>query len=109
MENYNRQQEVLFVTDSSFFRQELYEHNLSTTSRQSATGSADKLEEACWNGMFRNWLPGVNQDTDTGKLFLWKISVANAFLCGELSEAPSEIKGGDSLNPQLFFSSINNN
>lgn len=109
MKNYNTQEEILIATNSSFLRQELSEHNLSGNSKQSGSAPVDKLEEACWNGLFRNWLPGVGQNAESNKLFLWKIFVANAFLCGELSEAPSEIRGFQSLNPYLFFSSINNN
>jgi hypothetical protein len=107
MENYNKQQEILFATDSSFFRHELCEHHLSPNGKRPA--SVEKLEEACWNGMLRNWLPQVNQNSYNNKLFLWKILVANAFLCGELSEGPSDIRGAHSLNPYLFFSSINYN
>ena len=109
MRNCNKQEEILIATDSSFFRQELYEHNLSANNKQPGSPTVDKLEEACWNGMLRGWLPWIDQNTDNGKLFIWKISVANAFLCGELSESPSEVRGAHSLNPYLFFSSINNN
>jgi hypothetical protein len=109
MENNKKQQEVLFVSNSSFFRQELYQRNLRANYMQLAGSAVDKLEEACWNGMLRRWLPQVNQNTDNNELFLWKVLVANSFLCGELSRTPSEIERSHSLNPYLFFSSINNN
>ena len=109
MENDNTQQEILFATNSSFAKQELYENNLSANSRYPGVAAVDKLEEACWNGMLREWLPGVVQNADNKKLFLWKIFLGNAFLCAELSEAPLAIKSRQSINPNLFFPSINNN
>jgi hypothetical protein len=109
MKNYNMQQEILFVTDSLFFRQELYEHNLAANSKQSGKVTVDKLEEACWNGMLRNWLPGVIQNTDNKELFFWKIVVAKAFLYGALSEAPAKTERRHSLNPHFFFPLIINN
>jgi len=109
MENYSAQQEILVVTDSSFVRRELYQNNLFTNNKQPGTSAVDKFEEACWNGVLSDWLPGINHNSDGKKLCLWKVFVANAFVGVELSEARSDIKASQSLNPYLFFSSINNN
>jgi hypothetical protein len=109
METCNTQQEVLFLIDSSFVRQELYKDSFSENDKQPANTGADKFEQACWNGMLRDWLPGIDQNPHDKKLFVWKVLVANAFVCAELSGAPTEIKARQSLNPYLFLSSINNN
>lgn len=109
MENQNIQREILFAIDSSFVRKELYQNNISTNNRPPATSAAEQFEEACWDGMIREWLPGVSHSPDDKKLFLWKVFVANAFVSVELSETSSDIKARQSLNPYLFFSSINNN
>ena len=108
MERHNTQQEILVVTDSSFVRQELYQNNLFA-SNPNSDSSADRFEEACWNGILGQWLPGVKPNPDDKKLFLWKVFVANAFVSVELSEAPAEIRGHQSLNPYQFLSTINNN
>lgn len=109
MENYNTQREVLFLVDSSFVRHELYNNSSSEDNKQPGFSTPDKFEEACWNGVLRNWLPGLGQNPDDKKLFLWKVLVANAFVGVELSEAPIAIKSRRSLNPYLFLSSINYN
>ena len=109
MENYRAQQEILVVTDSSFVRRGLYQNDHFANNKQPATSAADKFEEACWNGLLRDWLPGINHNSDGKKLFLWKVFVANAFVGVELSEVPSDIKGRQSLNPYQFLSTINNN
>jgi hypothetical protein len=108
MEDYNKQQEILFATDTSFVRQELYQNNLFTSNPDS-NSSADRFEEACWNGILGQWLPGVKQNPDDKKLLLWKVFVANAFVSVELSEAPAEIRSHHSLNPYHFLSTLNNN
>lgn len=103
------QQEILFAKNSSFVQRELHENNLSVNNKQPRTYEANKLEEACWNGMMRKWLPVVNRSIDYKKLFLWKVFVANTFLCAELSGRPLEINSPYSLNPYLFLSLKNNN
>ncbi len=108
MENQNAQREILFAIDTSFVRKELYQNDISANNRD-ATSEAEKFEEACWNGMLREWLPGISHSPDDKKLFLWKVFVANAFVSVELSETASNLMARQSLNPYLFLSSINNN
>jgi len=109
MKSYETQEEILFVSNSSFVKRKLRENNLTAKDRRSGAAAIDKLEEACWNGMIRKWLPGIDRNTDNEKLFLWKIFVGDAFLCAELSKGPLEIKARQSLNPYSFSSSLNNN
>jgi len=107
METYNAQREVLFLVDSSFVRHELYSN--TSPGKHPDISAVDKFEEACWNGVLHDWLPGADQNADDKKLFLWKVLVANAFVCVQLSETPTGIKPLRSLNPYLFLSSANYN
>ena len=98
MKNYNASREVLLVTNSSFAQRELCENDPSEAYKM-ATSGHDKLEEACWNGFLNDHVPAVESSKRGGKLFLWKILVANMFLCAEFSQRPVAITGARSVNP----------
>lgn len=108
MKSYNTEQELLIVTGSSFAKKELCKSDILTNNKQSGIFRADKLEEACWNEM-TSWLPGMMKRIRSKKFFLWKVIVANSFVCAELSKAPFLVNDLYSLNPYLFLSSKNYN
>ena len=108
MEKHTVTQEILLVTASSFAQRDL-----CGDGSENEVGipriPADRLEEACWNGLLDDFLAGAPKDRKHARLFLWKIHVADAFVCVELAQSPGEIEAIHSLDPQLFLSLRNRN
>ena len=97
-------QEILLNTESSFAQRELCENDYSTASNSSPASQAEKLEEACWNGLLEDLLKGaIAFERTSQRLFLWKIDLADTFLCIQLSQAPSPVNQYQSMNPYVFM------
>ena len=105
METKTLQQEILLFTTTSFSQREWSERVDNKESR-SPYSASEKLQEACWNGLLSEMLPGV---IESEKFFIWKIQEANNFLCVDLSEAPSSLDMHFSINPYEFLPAINCN
>ena len=98
------QQEILLLTGSRFATKEWAEKNVQEKSKLSAT---EKLEEACWNGLLDEMLPGMIEKTAKGKqLFLHNIRECESFLEIDLSESSIEIEGKFSIDPYYFVRGI---
>lgn len=102
MKNNQPQEEVLLIISSKLIRQDLCKSDCDEE-----LSPAEKLEEACWNGMLKEWswgsIPGNGR---TEGLFLWKIFIADRIICARLSETPQEIDKAKSLDPYLFVNSV---
>ena len=97
-------QEILLMTDSTFARRDWCEKNSNNNSNASGI---EHLEEACWNGMLENLLPGILKRSASGrKLFLWQIIPYNSFLEIDLCESPFEGNTELSINPYLFLNAM---
>lgn len=108
MKKYEVKKEILLITTSSFAKRELSSRDASNGN---ATGFAmERLEEACWNGLLGDFFRQAPSNRSIGdKLFLWKIHVADKFLCIELSQAPSDFDCFHSLDPYSFMPLKNSN
>ncbi|MDP4261405.1 MAG: hypothetical protein Q8941_02630 [Bacteroidota bacterium] len=103
----NTKQEILLVTASSFMQRDLCENGFS---KSKPASPGEKLEEACWNGLWGDWLKGTISDgMNRERLFLWKTHVADTFLYIQLSQKPATLNHMHSLDPYLFlpFKNIN--
>lgn len=95
MKKNNTQQELMFVTSSAFMQKELCEND---TSKNNELSTSEKLEEACWNGMLKDWSWGsITGNKKDEKLFLWKVYTADRILCACVSKVPV------SIDPYLFM------
>jgi len=64
----------------------------------------EQLEDACWNGMLYDMLPGIIAKSPTGKqLFLWQMKQKSLGLEMELGEFPPTIERYFSIDPQYFL------
>ena len=100
-------QEILLLT-ASFAEGELRDKDLFDDCSGKRLTPVEKLEEACWNGLLDEFLSNKRATGKNGnQLFLWKIHVADAFLCVELAQAPPASDHYYSLDPYLFLSSKN--
>jgi hypothetical protein len=98
------QQEILLLTGSHFATKEWAEKNVQEKSKLSAI---EKLEDACWNGLLDEMLPGMIEKTAKGKkLFLHNIRECESFLEIDLSESSIEIEGQHSIDPYYFVPTI---
>ncbi len=99
------QQELLLVTTSGFIQRPLCENNSST--RDNPESTVAKLEEACWNGMLEELLPGMIEKASSGKnLYLWQIHHTNAFMIVDLCEFPVLTERIFSIDPYYFLTSM---
>ncbi len=99
------QQEILLITGTKFSEREWAEKIVEDKNK--LTG-ADKLEDACWNGLLDEMLPELVEKTADGKkLFLWHIRHGRSFLEIELSESPPIIEREFSIDPYFFVPAIN--
>jgi len=104
MERSTTQQEILLITGSAFFQQQCYEKNEQDSSRNMS--QQEKLEEACWNGMLQELLPGLIAKSPEGKaLLLWEIRHGNSFLELDLCETPAKPDYYYSVDPYMFLRS----
>ena len=98
------QQEILLITGTNFSEREWAEKNIEDKNKLS---SAEKLEDACWNGLLDEMLPElVEKSADGKKLFLWHIRHGRSFLEIELSESPPVIEREFSIDPYFFVPAI---
>lgn len=108
MKKNNPGQEIFLLTNSTLAQRELCSDDLSTHNRNNSL--AEKLEEACWNGLLNDWLPGMEASNKTqNSLFLWQINVGNKFLSIQLAKGPLSTDHYYSLDPYLFLPEKNIN
>ena len=97
-------QEILLSTTSSFAQEELCDTDLLKDNSGKRLSPIEKLEESCWNGLLDEFFINKRAIGKNGdQLFLWKIHVADAFLCVELAQAPPALDRHYSLDPYLFL------
>lgn len=64
-------QEILLMTATTFAQRERYEKDAQGNKALSVT---EQLEEACWNGLLNELLPGMIEKSTSGKnLLRWQI------------------------------------
>jgi len=100
-------QEILLITTTTLVRKDLCEKD----TQQSKTAPVnEQLEEACWNGLLEELLPGIIERSARGrKLFLWQVIQCNSFLEIDLGELPGQTDNELSLNPYFFLNMISCN
>lgn len=107
MKTQSIQQEILLITGSSFASRQWCERDENNQSKN--WSDREKLEDACWNGLFRTMLPEIFGNAGSKFLALWQIREANSFLDLELGEYPQPIEKEHSVNPYIFIDQLNLN
>ena len=102
MERISTQQEILLATGSAFFEQQCFERSESNSNK--TLSQKEQMEEACWNGLLPDLLPGIVEKNADGKyLLLWNIAHHNAFMEIDLCDEPTANDGYYSINPYVFL------
>ena len=100
-------QEILLMTTTTFAHREWCEKDVQ---RSKALSANEQLEEACWNGLLDELLPGIIEKSTSGKrLLLWQITQCSSFLEIELCESPVHMDNALSINPYFFLRTISSN
>jgi hypothetical protein len=93
------------MTGTKFAAREWAEKNADVKNQLSA---AEKLEEACWNGLLPEMLPELmEKDQEGKKLFLWHVRSCNSFIEINLSETSPIIESEFSIDPYYFMATKN--
>ena len=100
------QQEILLMVNSNFTKQLLHK---DTCDEKTSYLIAEQLEDACWNGMLEDMLPGIIEKNDGTKLFLWHVKHNNDCIELELGEYPQQSDLFYTINPRGFLMAKNFN
>ena len=96
----SEQLEVMLFTGTRFSAKQFWEKN--DNRNQNNSGESENLEEAAWNGLFKEILPELYQiGGNSSDLILWKIVQADHFLELEYGAGPQMEESYYSLNPYL--------
>jgi hypothetical protein len=101
------QQEILLMTNSSLSKRNLCERESSDS--KGHFSDVDRLQQACWNGMLDEFLPGVVERVEGKTMFLWEIQSGKSFLHIDLCDRPDYINKESSIDPYIFLSYIQYN
>lgn len=101
------QQEILLMTNSSLSKRSLCEKNHPESNKPFS--NVERLENACWNGMLEEFLPGMIIKADGKTLLLWEIQNTGNCLHIQLCDWPGNIKRECSIDPYLFLEHLRYN
>ena len=96
------QLEILLFTDTRFSSRQFCEKY--GAGNQNNSSKNKNLEEACWNGLFKEILPELYMNPrNRKKLILWKVVKGEHFLDLEYSEHPQTKEMRFSIDPYYFL------
>ena len=102
METHNTQQEVILVTGTGFTSKQYREKDSLDGAKN--LSEAERLQEACWNGLIQEKLPEIFFHThDADRLYLWQLKEGSHTLSLELGEFPQAIDPLHSIDPYAFL------
>ena len=101
MKNTSTNQEILLMSNSSFFKRDWVELNCNKTDKQ--LSQKEQLILLCWNGMLNEMIPEILQ-TEAGKkpLTLWEINESGNMLDLRYGDFNREMNDEWSINPYVF-------
>jgi len=105
MKTNSTQQEILLMTNTSFSQRQLCEKDVSEDNKHFTR--IEQLEDACWNGLLDEMLPGTIEKSSNGKrLHLRQIRPAKSFLEIELCEYSLQVEQAFSIDPYAFLPTV---
>jgi hypothetical protein len=109
MKQQNIHQELLVFTTTSLSRKILCETN--SNDKNNNMTLAEKLEQACWNGLLNEMFPEIigSGSTPSHKMFIWVIRTCKSCLHIDLADTPGVIDSILSVDPYLFLPELNLN
>ena len=101
------QQEILLMTNSSLSKRNFCETNNAESGKHFS--NIERLEQACWNGMLDEFLPGLVMHLEGKTLFLWEIQTAKNFLHIDLCDQIPSPDKECSIDPYIFLNHLQYN
>ena len=98
------QQEILLMTHSSLSKRNFCEKN--SDDDNSSFTNIEQLQQACWNGMLEDFLPGLLVKSEGKSLLLWEIQNAKSFLHIDLCDQPGFPIKRFSIDPYIFLDQL---
>jgi len=98
------QQEILLMTNSSLSKRNFCEKN--NVEATSSFTNIERLQQACWNGMLEEFLPGLLLKSKGKSLLLWEIQNAKTFLHIDLCDQPGFPIKRFSIDPYMFLDQL---
>jgi hypothetical protein len=101
-------QEILLMSNASFFQREWSELNSNKNDKQ--LSQKEKLIFLCWNGLLGEMIPEIVQP-ETGKkqLTLWEINESGKMLDLRYGDVDMEMNDEWSINPYVYLTFANPN
>ena len=101
MKNNSTHQEILLISNSSFFKKDWVELNDNKTDKQ--LSQKEQLILLCWNGMLKEIMPEIMETTpDKKNLTLWEINQSGNMLDLRYGDFDQLIDDEWSINPYVF-------
>jgi hypothetical protein len=101
MKNTSTNQEILLLSNSSFFKRDWVE--LTDNKNDKQLSQKELLIQLCWNGMLKEMIPEILQ-TEPGKkpLTLWEINESGNMLDLRYGDFNQFVDDEWSINPYIF-------
>jgi hypothetical protein len=101
MKTRSTSQEILLISNASFFNREWSELKNNTNDKQ--LSQREKLIHLCWNGMLKEMIPEILQSgTNKKPLTLWEINQSGNLLDLRYGESDQLMNDEWSINPYVF-------
>lgn len=101
MKTRSTSQEILLMSNTSFFNREWSELKNNTNDKQ--LSQREKLIHLCWNGMLKEMIPEILQSGTRNKpLTLWEINQSGNLLDLRYGEFDQLMDDEWSINPYVF-------
>ncbi len=101
MKNRSTNQEILLMSNASFFQREWSELNRNTNDKQ--LSQKEKLIHLCWNGMLKEMIPEIIESGRGKKpLTLWEINQAGNLLDLRYGDTDQLMDDECSINPYVI-------
>ena len=97
------QQQILLCTGTHFSSRQCWQK--LNPGKQHLYSEADRLQDACWNGMLKEMLPEVCNENDKD-LYLWQIRENKYAIDIEIGQMPAEVEPQFSIDPYSFIESV---
>lgn len=103
MKSITVQNEVLVILNSSFAQRNWCKYE---DEKGDALSNAEKLEEACVNGLIQDLVPEAFSVKTNNRIFLWQVHVGISCVQLELGELPTALEKKFSIDPNNFMPSL---
>lgn len=102
MKNKSTNQEILLMSNTSFFKREWSE--LNSNKNDKLLSQKEKLIHLCWNGMLKEIIPEIiEHGNDKKALTLWEINQSGNMLDLRYGDIDEEMNDEWSVNPYVFL------